>query len=303
MSVHSVSLRIQVRFDKNNESVGRYVQVELMDAVGGSSARDKQMTDSDGVVNFRTVTGSHRLRITGDNVKTWEGEFDIEPSEVNHFEQVRVERRESAPDNKGPSKPVASIRLNIPGAARKQYENGTKAMEKQKWEEAIQYFQRAIAAYDKYDEAYNGLGFAETNLKNMDAARTAFAKAIELNPAYAEALRNLARIYMGEKKFAEAAPLLARSLNSEPVNGWATLNLAYADLETGKYAEAAAYARKVHDLPPEDSTGHYIAGCALNALGQHAEAVQQLQTYLQEDPQGANARAAREFLARLTAAN
>lgn len=296
----AVTVRIQVRLDKDNSPV-RDVQVELMDAVGSSSAMDKKFTDSDGRVEFRSFTGGHRLRITGAEIKTWEGEFEILPSEVVHVEHVRVVGRPPAGTSPAPAAPISATRLKIPKAAQKQYESGMKALQREQWAEAEAKFEGAIAAYDHFDLAQNGLGITKAHLGDMEGARKAFARAIELNPDYAEALRNLARIYVDEQRYGDAAPLLADSLSTEPVNVWATVTLAYVNLKTGKYEAAAAWGMKAHNLPSEDPTGHYIAGCALDALGNKAEAVQQFETYLQEEPQGANARAAREFLARLTA--
>ena len=152
------------------------------------------------------------------------------------------------------------------------------------------------------DLAYNGLGVAEISMRNTDPARAAFSRAIGLNPSYAEALRNLARIHLAESHYDDAIPLLARSLNTEPTNVWAVVSLAYANLETHKYEEAATWALKVRDLPPpRDPAAYYIAGCAFGALGKRAEAIEEFEAYLREEPQGANAPKAREYLSRLSA--
>ena len=295
-----VNLKLQVIYDTDNTRV-QVAEVELMDSVGSSSAMDKQEVNRDGEVTFRTLTGGHRVRITGPDIQTWEGEFQIMPNEVNHTENIRVQPRNAA-ERSVRTDTVSALRLKIPKGARKQYEAGMKALQKQQWADARTRFESAIGAYDKYDLAYNGLGVVEINLKDNLAARSAFMRALELNPAYAEALRNLARMELAENRYAEAIDLLERSLNTEPTNVWAVVSIAYANLESKKYDEAVAWALKVRELPPpRDPTAHYIAGCALGALGKRAEAVQELEAYLREEPQGPNAKGAREYLSQLSA--
>lgn len=291
-----VVLKIELYYERDMSRV-RDAQVELMDAVGGSSAMDKQQVNQDGEISFNTYTGVHRMRVTGPEIKTWEGEIDIAPNEVTHMERVLLEPRIKSDDSTaGGPDTVSTVRLNVPKEARKQYEKGLKALQKQDWATARSSFEAATRAYDSYDVAFNGLGVAEEHLGDRRAAQSSFARAIAVNPQYAEALRNLARTYLADNKFAEAAPLLTRSLSIEPVNGWAALSLAVADLKTGNYADAVTYGRKVHNLPGEDSAGHYIAACALDALGKRDDAIHEFETYLQESPQGPYAQLAHQYL-------
>ncbi len=297
-----VRLKVQVRYNSGNAAV-QYAQVELMDAVGGSSAMDKQRTDAEGQIEFITLTGKHLLRVTGEDIEPWEGEVEIQVNERSHFEQVRVSRRKDAQMAPGPSQPVAAVRFNIPAEARKQYENGLKALQKKDWQEAKKLFEAAIASYGDYDSAYNGLGVARIGLSDTEGARTAFTHAVQLNGSYAEALRNLARIYINDKQFDKVEPLLLRSLNTEPTNSWAMINLANAYLQIKRYDEAVLWGRKAHDLPaPEDPTGHFIAACALNAQGKESEALAELENYLREDPSGPNVPRAKEMVALISPA-
>lgn len=296
-----ITVRVQVRFQNGEAPVGKFAQVEMMDSVGGSSETDKKVTDSDGIAEFLTVRGEHRLRITRDDLETWEGDFFIAPNAMNYVEQVRVKRKNensAIASTVGPDT-IGATQLKVPAAAQRRYTEGMKALEKQQWREARAKFESAIALYDKFDVSYNGLGVTLINLGDQDGARKAFLRAVEINPAYAEALRNLARVYVGERNFAEAAPLLAKSVSVEPVNVWALVTLAYADLKTGNYSDAATFALKAHGLPGEDSACHFIAASALLAQGDTNGAARQFRVYLQEDPQGPNATAARQALDRL----
>lgn len=296
----STQLRVVVSYEDGLSKV-RDATVELMDAVGGSSSLHK-FTDQDGRVEFSTFTGYHRIRITGPEIYPYEGDFEIMPSEPFHIENIRVHRK---PDAQAPvaegKNSVPMIRLKIPDKARKQFEEGSRAMEQQRWPESRKHFQAAVELYADYDLAYNGLGVACSQLHDMPAARQAFLKAVALNDKFAGAERNLARFMLSDHNYEEAASLLNRSLAVESKNAWALTNAAYAELELKKYKEAAEHALQVHALPHEGlANAHVIGAYALDALGRQPEAVLQWKLYLKEDPKGPNATRAQEELRRAT---
>jgi tetratricopeptide (TPR) repeat protein len=191
--------------------------------------------------------------------------------------------------------------LKIPDKARKEFEKGSKALERKNWADARKSFQAAIGHYSDYDLAYNGLGVASTELKDKPAALQAFHRAIELNDKFAEAQRNLARILLSDHNYEEVAALLEQSLVSEPNNAWALTNAAYAELELHRFKQAAEHGLQVHALPHQGlANSHVIAAYALDALGQPQEATAQWKLYLKEDPNGPNARRAQDEVSRLT---
>ena len=282
----------------------RDATVELQDAVGGSSAMDQRNTDQNGRAEFDTITGLHRIRITGADIQTYEGEVEIAYTESYHNEPIRVRRNTAssaatvAPDAGGF---VPAIRLKIPDNARKEFEKGSRALEDKNWASGREHFQAAIALYPDYDLAYNGLGFASSQLADIGAATQAFRKAIQLNDKFAGAQRNLARIMLSEHNYVEAALLLSQSLAVEPADPWALTNAAYAELQLHRFKEAADHATRVHALPHQGlSNAHVIAAYALDALGQRPEAIAQWKQYLEEDPKGLNVKRAQEELRRLT---
>ncbi len=296
-----VRLRVIVSYQDGQKKV-RDATVELMDAVGGSSAMDRQVTDQDGRVEFNTVTGTHRIRISGADFQAFEGEFDITPAETFHIENFRVKSKTDgqAAAREGEST-IPAVRLKIPDKARNEFEKGSKALADQDWASSRKYFQAAIDVYPDYDLAYNGLGVACSQMKDTPAARQAFLKAIELNDRFAAAQRNLARIMLSERNYEEVASLLNRSLTVEPANARALTNAAYAELQLRRFKDAADHALRVHSLSHEGlANAHVIAGYALEALGRPQEAAAQWRLYLEEDPKGPNAKRAHEAMDRLT---
>jgi tetratricopeptide (TPR) repeat protein len=280
------------------------VTVELMDAVGFSSARSEGNTDKSGQADFQSWTGSHRVRISGPEIQEYNGDFDITQNETYHLERIEVVAKEgNATLSSGSGGVVPSIRLRIPEEARKEFEQGSQAMDKKKWDESRKHFQAAVDLYPDYDLAYNGLGVAASHLNDTSSARKAFLKATELNDKFPEAQRNLARILIAEHDYAQAASLLNRSLEVQPANAWALENVAYAELQLRKFKEAADHALRVHTMPHDGlANAHVIAGYALEALGQPQAAAEQWELYLKEDPRGPNAKRAQDAVARLSKA-
>ena len=293
-------LRVVVTYEDRMSKV-RDATVELMDTFGGSSSISK-ITDQDGRAEFSTFTGAHRVRITGPEMYPYEGEFEILPSESVHIETIRVRRKPDAQEPTVEGKDtVPLVRLKIPDKARKQFEEGSRAMEEKNWPESRKHFQAAVDLYADYDLAYNGLGVACSQLHDMPAARQAFLKAVALNDKFAGAERNLARFMLSDHNYEEAASLLNRSLAVDSKNAWALTNVAFAELELKRYKDAAEHALQVHTLPHEGlANAHVVAAYALDALGRQPEAVVQLKLYLKEDPKGPNAQRAQQELLRLT---
>jgi len=302
LSAQPVVLRLFVTVDGDVEKAAN-VTVDLMDALGSGGAMDRKLTDDAGEVIFRTLSGVHRIRITGPNIKPYEGDLEIARNETSHVERIRVRRAEpnGRTNETLPAGTIAALRLTVPASARKAFEQAGEAMRQQHWQESRALFESAIREYPRYDLAYNGLGMVEVELNQMDAARESFSKAIELNPDFPAAYRNLARISFAEKKYEEADAFLVKSLDGEPLNVWALSSASNAELLIHKYSDAIAHARKAHSVPHPGLAGlHIVAALALEATQQPREAVKEYQLYLDEDPKGRDADRARKAVIRLS---
>ncbi len=294
--------RVRIVVTTDQQEPIKDVTVELMDALGSSSATSTKITDSDGQADFDSWTGLHRVRVYGIEIQEYSGEFAIEPIESNHLERIRVRLKPGAASvPSAGAGSVPAIRLRIPTGAQKEFQKGARALEHKDWQEAKKRFEAAIARYPDYDLAYNGLGVAAMSTADVEAARRAFEKAIGLNQNFSEAYRNLARILLTERKFAEAEIILAKSLESGPPNTWALTNLANAELLMHKFDQAIVNARKVHTLSHEAfASAHVIAAKALEAIQKPEQALAEYQLYLKEDPNGPNAARAREAVTRIS---
>ena len=174
LQVTPCRVRIMV-VDRTTQRGIEYVTVQLMDAVGSSSAQSERNTDSAGQAEFQSWTGTHRVRIYGPQIHEYNGDFDISQSESFHLERIYVVRKdENVTVSPASTITVPAVRLKIPDNARKEFERGSKAMEAQKWGESRKHFQAAVDLYLDYDLAYNGLGVACSQFERHTGRASSF---------------------------------------------------------------------------------------------------------------------------------
>ncbi len=295
-----VVLQVVVTYEGERQPIQDQITVVLMDG-WGSVAAEQETTH--GIVQFLTVPGLHRIRIIGPTVEQFDTEFDIRDGEGSEARAFQVRRKSSDYLLTTPSNAIPAVRLKIPRKAAKEFEKGARAMDDKNWQEARMSFEKAIAIYPSYDQAYYGAGMADLNMRNMEAARRAFEKAISLNDGYGEAYRSLAKVLMAERKYDEVDSVLKKALRSEPLDLWTLTYAAYAELLTGKFDEAITNAQKVLALPHQGfASAHIVAARALEATHRPNEALAEYQLYLKEDPQGRDAGSARAAVGRIATA-
>ena len=126
-------------------------------------------------------------------------------------------------------------------------------------DEAVQAFQKQIEI-NPYDEfAYNGLGLAYEHKAQFDEANKQFQKQIEINPLDQNAHANLGLLYVKQKRFAEAVPELEKAADIMPKNPQLQISLGQAYVATGQSDKGLAAFDKAVTLAPVPTTWNNIA--------------------------------------------
>jgi tetratricopeptide (TPR) repeat protein len=301
-----VELDINVSVDSAQNTAPAGLNVQLYDPSGNDSmSQGSQRTDSGGRAVFRTTSGVHQFRVTGEGIEDYVGTVQIVRQQARAVENVTVKSKPSSGRfgivPPGSSGIVSASRYNIPDKAAKEFKAGSKALESKDYAEAKKRFANATSIYAEYSVAYNGMGVAQMASSDTTGARTSFEKAIQIDPSFAEAYRNLARISLADHNFAELDDLLIKSLQSDPLNAWALTYAAYAELQLNKFDLAIAHARAAHAVPhPGLASVHIVAAHALEATNQPSEALKEYRLYLNEDPNGRDAARAKQAVASLS---
>ena len=127
---------------------------------------------------------------------------------------------------------------------------GAKAIEDQKFEEAIGHFQKAVAADASDYYSWFHLGLANSAIHKDAEAIDSYRKTLALKPNLYQAELNLGIILVENRKTKDAIPLLADAVQQKPNEFRPVYYLAEAYLNENQFAEAEARYR----TPPLSST-------------------------------------------------
>jgi Flp pilus assembly protein TadD len=214
--------------------------------------------------------------------------------------RVRSSRKTDATSKEAGGHTVSAADLNIPENAKKEFDKASDLMAAEKWPKALEHLQKAIAIYPKYVAAYNNVGVVYARLGNRELERDALKKAIELDSHFAPAFTNLARMSITDHDYPEAETLLNKAETDDPNDATVLTLLANVQLLNRHYDDAIASAHKAHAIPQSShSLVHYVAARAFTHKNLVADAKSELEIFLQEEPAGPRAEAARKEMAQL----
>jgi tetratricopeptide (TPR) repeat protein len=195
---------------------------------------------------------------------------------------------------------VSATSLNAPKDAKKAYEKGHHAVEKNKASEAQQDLEKAVQIYPQYAAAWLDLGWLYTQQQNFDKARDAFTHAETADQHFVPAYVGLASIAVRESKWQEAANWSSRATEMDGVDFPAAFYYnSLANYRLGNLDQAEKSARKAEMLGAENSFPQVslILGMILADRGDYADAAEQFRSYLKAAPNASNADAVRQQLA------
>lgn len=271
-------------------------RVELLTS-SGIPFRESSSDDSGNVLFPSVPDGSYRLRLSGSTIV----DLTTEEFTVDHgrsvLETVTVHSRTSPDSASAPEQMVAVVDLNVPEGAKKEFDHGVAALQKNDWLEAKNRFQKATELHPQYASAFNNLGFALMNLGQRNQGRQAFERAVSLNGHFANAYLNLGKVSIAEGNYPEAESFLSKAAGLNPLNPAGLLLLASVDLQLGKYDECIANARRAHGLPHEShAIAHIFAARAFEAKHSPSEAMAEYKLFLEESPDSPSASKVRAAL-------
>jgi Flp pilus assembly protein TadD len=147
-----------------------------------------------------------------------------------------------------------------------------KAIEAERYADAVSNLQKATAANPKSAHAHYYLGYALSMMRRDDEAIAAYRKAIELQPDLNPARLNLGLVLMRQKKPAEAVAVLEPAVKANPKEYAPVLALAEATLDAGNAAGAEPHYRAALELNPKSAAAASGLGRALAKQGRLADA-------------------------------
>jgi tetratricopeptide (TPR) repeat protein len=186
--------------------------------------------------------------------------------------------------------------LAVPERARKEVEKANQSMAKNNWSQARDRLNKAISFYPSYANAYNNLAVAYSHLGDVVRERQSLEKAIALDDHYGLARLNLGRMDIEQGKFSEAEMALNKAAILAPEDPGALVLLSYCQFLQKHFDDVIATMYQAHKLSAPHAFVHRAAARAFEQKRQFDRAATELNLFLQEQPVGPAAEAARKEL-------
>ena len=183
-------------------------------------------------------------------------------------------------------------------AIKASFESGRTAMAAKNYDEAIRLFKEAAEKDPTQHVIYANLADAYSQSKKYDDAAAAYDKAIELKPDEAAYYNNLGIVLANAGKIDEATQKLQKAAELNPAGaGQSYYNLGAVLTNKGKSKEAGDAFKKAIELNPQMAAAYYQLG--ISYFGQQdtiPQAIPVLQKFLELQPTGPDAEAAKQLI-------
>jgi len=182
---------------------------------------------------------------------------------------------------------ISVTSMLVPGNARKEFEKGEKDAHDNKLKSAAEHLEKAVAEYDNYAAAWNGLGWVYEASHDTDKARQAFAKAIAADAKYIPPYVNLANLQLQNQEYEDAAETAGKALELNPGLEVANFTQALADFRLNRLDDAEKIAREAEKGPaPISPQWHALLADVFLQKHDYSNAAEQMRAYLKQSPKG-----------------
>ena len=201
---------------------------------------------------------------------------------------------------------VVSVReLSIPHKALHAFQKGVELLAKKDAARSVPQFQRAIAEFANFYEAYYKMGVADLKLWRIADAEQAFRKSIALSGGqYAHPLLALGAVLNYQQEFAEAEAVIRTGLDLDPTSWTGHYSLGWALFGLNRLEEAEKSAREALLQTTDSAQAQLLLADILSREKDYPALVKDLDDYLKfapDNPTTVRARALRDSAQRALA--
>lgn len=157
------------------------------------------------------------------------------------------------------------------------YNKGITANSTMNYEEAVGYFEKAVAVNPDDPKGYVNLGVAYSMLGDADKALDAFRGGVEADPTSVDAWRNLGITYQSVGDYARAGDAFTKVVELAPDDADGLFSLGDMYFNDKEFEKALQYYEQAAETRGDDAALQYQMGAARFSLKQFAEAGQNFQ--------------------------
>jgi tetratricopeptide (TPR) repeat protein len=182
---------------------------------------------------------------------------------------------------------ISVTSMMAPKDAKKAYEHGLQSLLKNKPNDAGKDFEKAVAAYPKYADAWVNLAKLRLEQQSIEPARAALMKAMESDPKLVEPYVELGLLAAKDAKWQESGKYLDRAVELDPVDfpqAWYADAVANYNLRNYDAAEKSARAAVKLDPRHANPRSGYLLGLVLAEKRDYPGAAAEFTTYMKLAP-------------------
>lgn len=237
--------------------------------------------------------GVYQLVVTADGYEAYRETIDLTRTPTHMIFDITL-----TPLAKGPAGPPPSLTdAQAPRKARKEYEQGMKALGAKQIPAAKAYFAKAVKDYPCYARAQTAEALSLISDRDLKGAEAALRKAIDCDAGFTSAYLKLGELYNAELRFKESAQVLENGLRLDPGSWKFHYHLAEAYYGLATYGKAEAeYLRAESLTPPAPPDVHVRLADVYSKERQFGRAYAEMKAYLAADPNGRFAEKVREVM-------
>ena len=181
---------------------------------------------------------------------------------------------------------ISEILDAYPKKAVEAFKKGEDYRKQKKDEQAMKSFETAIKIAPEFYQAHTELGILYKEAGRVDDAENEFIKAHELNRTNIEPLLNLTSLYIDENKPERAVNTSEEAVKTNSKSAPAFLNLGIALYKAAMLDKAEVALKRALELAPKMGAVRLMLANVYIKLRQYDNVMEQLNTYIAENPHG-----------------
>jgi Flp pilus assembly protein TadD len=268
---------------------------------GGSRPVARALVDLSGHFSFSNVSrGSYIINIEIDGFEDVNQSVEAYSASETNVMVTLVRKRPN---------PTVSDVVDIsefldryPKKAVSLFEKGSDSLQQKKYAEAVQYLRNAVELAPTFYEAHNRLGIAYREAGRIDDAEREFIKAHELNSKGIDPLIHLTTLYLEESQPDRAVTTSEQAVKANSHSAPAFFSLGLALYKAAQLDRAETALKRALELAPKMANIRLMLANVYMKLRRYDNTLEQLNTYIAENPHGDQLPAAQTLRDKLLAA-
>ena len=194
---------------------------------------------------------------------------------------------------------IEALAAKHPEEAVEEYEKSLEDVRKGDTNRAIERLEKALRLAPDFYQARNNLGIQYQNLRRYEAAESEFRQAHALNRNEAQPLINIGNLWLVQDDFRPATVVLREAARLDPTSAAAFYYLGSALYKTAALEEAEGALIRAIEIDPLSSQARLMLVNVYMQEEEYKQALEQLDVYLEDSPDGDERKAVEELRARL----